>query len=85
MSHFTGTAGPLTTKPMMLSCLRLTDGGASGAPLEIVLGPAAEEFSWQRESATTQFLRMGANTAMVFASNIAPVTLTHVQTDRQVW
>lgn len=59
------------------------DGGASGAPLEIVLEPAAEEFIWQRESATTQFLRMGANTAMVFASNIAPVTLTHVQTE--VW
>lgn len=67
----------------MLSCLRLTDGGASGAPLEIVLEPVVEEFSWQRESATTQFLKMGANTAMVFVSNIAPVTLTHVQTE--VW
>lgn len=53
-------------------------GGGSGEHLETVPEVVMEEFSWQRGSVTTLFLRMEANTAMAFASNIAPVTSTLV-------
>lgn len=53
-------------------------GGGSGVHLEIVPEVVVEEFIWPRESVITLFLRMEANTATVFASNIAPVTSTLV-------
>lgn len=53
-------------------------GGGSGEPLENVPEVVVEEFSWPRESVTTQCLKMEENTAMAFASNIAPVTSTLV-------
>lgn len=62
---------------------RWMGGGGSGARLQSVHERAVEEFSWPGESATTLFLRTGANTAMVFASNIAPVTSAPVQTQVQ--
>ena len=55
-------------------------GGGSGVHLETVPEVVVEEFSWPRESVTTPFLRMEANTATAFASNIAPVTTTLVLT-----
>lgn len=62
---------------------RWMGGGGSGARLENAHERAVEEFSWPGGSATTLFLRMEANTAMVFASNIAPVTSAPVQTQVQ--
>lgn len=49
-------------------------GGGSGVHLETVHGVVVEGFSWPRESVTTLSLRMEANTATGFASNIARVT-----------
>ncbi len=56
------------------------DGGGSGVHLETVPEVVVEEFSWPRESVTTLSLRMEANIAMAFASNIVPVTSTLVLT-----
>lgn len=53
-------------------------GGGSGVLMETVPEVVVEEFSWPRESATTLSLRMEANTATAFVSNIAPVTSTLV-------
>lgn len=61
---------------LFLLCLRWMVGGGSGDYLGTVLEVVVEEFSWPRERVTTPFLRMEANTAMAFASNIAHVTST---------
>lgn len=55
-------------------CPRWMGGGGSGVHLETVHGVVVEGFSWPRESVTNLSLRMEANTATGFASNIAPVT-----------
>lgn len=59
-------------------CPRLMGGGGSGVLMETVPEVVVEEFSWPRESVTTLSLRMEANTATAFASNIGPVTSTLV-------
>lgn len=59
-------------------CPRWMGGGGSGVLLETVPEVVVEEFSWPRESVTTLSLRMEANTATAFASNIALVTSTLV-------
>lgn len=59
---------------MFFFCPRWMGGGGSGVRLETVHEVAVEEFSWPKESVTTLSLRMEANTATAFASNIAPVT-----------
>lgn len=53
-------------------------GGGSGGYSETVPEVVVEESSWPRESVTTPFLRMEANTATASASNIAPATSTLV-------
>lgn len=59
-------------------CPRWMGAGGSGVRLETVQELAVEEFSWPRETVTTPFLRMEANIATAFASNIGLVTSTRV-------
>lgn len=74
---------PDSPQGVCFTCHRWMGGGGSGAHSENVHERVVEEFSWPGGSATTLFLRTEANTAMVFASNIAPVTSAPVQTQVQ--
>lgn len=54
------------------------DSGVNGEHMDLALEHVEEEFSWRKGSATALFQKMGANTAMVCVSNIAPAIWSHV-------